>query len=197
MRRPSTRRADEISHICGCRREGDGEFFCKRQIFAVVSWQWFQQYFSGNNSSSQKKLKNSSAEKQKSLACPSVDKQQNSSWFRWCKLTLMLLIMEHRLFSTDRVPNQSTCFPKMVFYILNWNSSHLKEFLQLNMTSCVTPTMLINPVNSVLLYSRMEADGQWNPKKKGRAAVFQKLCCTILLHDNLRNKLGVTCHSRG
>lgn len=100
---PSTRRADEISHISGCRREGEGAFSCKRQIFAVGPWQWFQQYFSGNNLSSQRKLKNTSAEKQRFLAGPCVDKKQNLSWFQQCKLALILLIVGYRLFSTERV----------------------------------------------------------------------------------------------
>lgn len=165
-------------------------FFCKRQIFAVGSWQWFQQYFSGNNLSNQKKLKNTSTEKQRSLACPSVDKQQNLLWFQWCKITLILLIVGYRLSSTDRVQTQSTCFPKTVFYLLNRNSSHLKEFLQLNATSCVTPTMLINPVNSLSLWSRMEADGTMKSKEGIGAVVFQKLCHTPLLNDNLRNEPG-------
>lgn len=68
----------------------------------------------------------------------------------------------------------------MVFYLLNWNSSHLKEFLRLTVTLCVTSTMLINLVNS-LLWSRMETDGHWNPRKQGRAVFFQKLCCTLCL----------------
>lgn len=69
----------------------------------------------------------------------------------------------------------------MVFYLLNWNSSHLNEFLQLTVTLCVTSTMLINSVNSLLLWSGMEADGHWKPRKQGRAVFFQKLCCILCL----------------